>query len=76
MSAATQLQEYFDFMQWFQQNHPGFYTEYWQHITIPADNEGVGVYGTDLDAKIFDAIVQIEYDYYHPESQDKQYGPA
>ena len=59
--------EYFAFMQWFQNNHPDLYIKYWTNIIIPVNGEKINVSDTVIDAKDFDQLVQIEYDYYHPE---------
>ena len=65
MPVSPQLQEYFDFLEWFQQAYPGLNAQYWPYITIPEKGKGVGVIEKDLDEAIVAVLKQIQNEYYN-----------
>jgi hypothetical protein len=66
MSHTPQMLDYLSFMGWFDKNYPQLNAKYWKNITMPRDDEGVNLTGTDIDTKDFDKLVQIQFYYYHP----------
>ncbi len=66
MQSTPELDEYRRFLIWFEEHYPILNRDYWQHITVPTPGEGVKVMSTSLEPSIFNQLLQIEFDYYHP----------
>lgn len=69
MAHAEGMEDYLNFMHWFQQHYPELYTNHWKVITMPVDGEGVTVDKDSMDQALYHKIIAITQAYYKKENQ-------
>ena len=64
MAPTSALSAYTCFMQWFRQQHPALYQQYWQNITAPRSGGALNIDAGGLEPLEFVQLMQVQFEYY------------
>ncbi len=72
MALSPKIQEYYEFIHWFQNTYPDLYTNYWRNFDMPLDGEGVRVnleHGITVDTHKM--LLQKAWEFYNQKDKSK-----
>ena len=65
MSIEPRVQQYLDFMQWFEQHYPSLHADYWTNIGIPQPGKKIQLVQANMEVQAIVRIEAVIKDYYN-----------